>query len=258
MICNGRFPTVIAIATLMVAANVSNGWLMSSLAAATVIAVVLLGIVFMFATSWLLSRTVLRGEASAFTLELPPYRRPSILRVIYTSWIDRTIFVLGRACVVAAPAGAAIWIVSNLEVDHAPLAQHIIGWLNPLGWVMGLSGVILLAYIIAIPANEIVVPTIIMLMVLVGGDQGLGLATGRMVEPSDEGLVAMLAGNGWTMMTSVCLLLFVLLHNPCGTTIWTTWRETRSLKWTLLGALLPLGLGATTCAIVASIWRLFG
>jgi ferrous iron transport protein B len=255
MICNGRFPTIIAIATLMVAAGITSGWLMSTVAAGTVIAVVLLGIVFMFATSWLLSRTVLRGEASAFTLELPPYRRPSILRVIYTSIIDRTIFVLARACVVAAPAGAAIWIVANVEVGGSPVAAHLIGWLDPIGWVMGLSGVILLAYIIAIPANEIVVPTIIMLLILVGGDQGLGLTTGRIVEPSDEGLVKMLSANGWSLMTSVCLLLFVLLHNPCGTTIWTTWRETRSVRWTLVGALLPLAFGVLTCALVACVWR---
>jgi ferrous iron transport protein B len=258
MICNGRFPTIIAIATLMVASGVTSGWLMSTVAAGTVIAVVLLGIVFMFATSWALSRSVLRGEPSAFALELPPYRRPSILRVIYTSIIDRTIFVLARACVVAAPAGAAIWLVANVEIGAAPLAAHLIAWLSPLGWFMGLSGVILLAYVIAIPANEIVVPTIIMLLILVGGDQGLGLATGRMVEPGDDGLVRMLAANDWTLMTSVCLLLFVLLHNPCGTTIWTTWRETRSVKWTAFGALLPLGLGVITCALVAAVWRIAG
>ena len=258
MICNGRFPTIIAIATLMVAAGISSGWLMSTVAAGTVISVVLLGIVFMFVTSWLLSRTLLRGEASAFTLELPTYRRPSILRVIYTSILDRTIFVLARACIVAAPAGAAIWIVVNVEIGGAPIAAYLVGWLDPLGGFMGLSGVILLAYIIAIPANEIVVPTIVMLLILMGGDQGLGLAAGRMVEPSDEGLVMMLAANGWTLKTSVCLLLFVLLHNPCGTTIWTTWRETRSVKWTLLGTLLPLGLGVITCALVAVVWRVVG
>jgi ferrous iron transport protein B len=256
MICNGRFPTVIAIATLMVAANITSGWLMGTVAAGAVIAVVLLGIAFMFATSWLLSNTLLRGEASAFTLELPPYRRPAILRIIYTSLIDRTLFVLGRACVVAAPAGAVIWLVANVHVAGAPLATYFIGWLDPFGGWLGLSGVILLAYIIAIPANEIVVPTIIMLLVLISGDQGLDLATGRMVEPSDEGLVQILAANGWTLMTSVCLLLFVLLHNPCGTTIWTIWKETRSIKWTMIGALLPLVLGIGTCALVAGVWRL--
>lgn len=255
MICNGRFPTVIAIATLMVASKLTSGRMMSTVAAALVIAVVLLGIAFMFATSWLLSRTVLRGESSAFTLELPPYRRPSVLRVIYTSIIDRTIFVLGRACLVAAPAGAAIWIVANVDVAGEPVAALLIRWLEPLGWLLGLSGVILLAYVIAVPANEIVVPTIIMLLILVGGDQGLGLERGRMVEPGSQGLITMLNASGWTLMTSVCLLLFVLLHNPCATTIWTTWRETRSVKWTALGALLPLGLGVLCCSMVAAVWR---
>lgn len=255
MICNGRFPTVIAVASILVAGNITSGWLMSTVAAGTVIGVVLLGIVFMFVTSWVLSRTVLGGEASAFALELPPYRRPSIGRVIYTSLIDRTIFVLARACVVAAPAGAVIWIVANVDVAGEPIASHLIRVLEPFGWVMGLSGVIVLAYIIAIPANEIVVPTIIMLLILVGGDQGLGLAAGRMVEPSDEGLATILSANGWTLMTSVCLLLFVLLHNPCGTTIWTIWRETRSVKWAVVGALMPLVMGIAVCTAVAAIWR---
>lgn len=256
MICNGRFPTVIAIATLMVAGQVSSGLLTGTIAAGLVIGVILLGIFFMFVTSWVLSHTVLKGEASAFTLELPPYRRPAILRIIYTSLIDRTIFVLGRAMVVAAPAGAVIWLVANINVADAPIAIHLIHWLEPFGWALGLSGVIMLAYIIAIPANEIVVPTIIMLMILVGGDHGLGLEAGRMVEPDETGLVTMLQANGWSLMTSVCLLLFVLLHNPCGTTIWTIWKETGSRRWTVIGALLPLFMGFAACAIVAGIWRL--
>ena len=255
IICNGRFPTVIAIATLMVAADFTSGHLVSGIAAFTVIAVVLLGILFTFVASWVMSRTVLRGEASAFTLELPPYRRPGFLSILYRSLIDRTIFVLGRACCVAAPAGLLIWLTANVDVGGAPIAVHLIHVLNPIGWYLGLSGIIVLAYIIAIPANEIVVPTIIMLMVLVGGDQGLGLAAGKMVEPEAEAMRSMLRTNGWTQMTSVCLLLFVLLHNPCGTTIWTIWRETRSLKWTLFGTLMPLAVGVATCALVAAVWR---
>lgn len=258
MICNGRFPTVIVIATVMVAGGVSSGWLTGTVAAGTVIGVVLLGIAFMFTTSWLLSRTILKGESSAFALELPPYRCPSILRVIYTSIIDRTIFVLARACMVAAPAGAVIWIVANADIAGEPIATHLIGLLDPVGWIMGLSGVIVLACIIAIPANEIMVPTIIMLLVLTGGDQGLGLATGRMVEAGDGALSTLLNAHGWTLMTSVCLLVFVLLHNPCGTTIWTIWRETRSVKWTLFGTFLPLGMGIVTCSAVAAVWRLIG
>jgi len=256
MICNGRFPTVIAIATVMVAAQISSPALIATVAAGTVIGVVLLGIAIMFIVSYALSRTVLRGEASAFTLELPPYRRPAVLRVLYMSIIDRTVFVLARACAVAAPAGLIIWMVAHIEVGSAPIAQHLIAMLEPIGWVMGLSGVIVLAYIIAIPANEIVVPTIIMLLILVGGDLGLGLETGRMVEPDGDALATLLAANGWTMLTSVCLLLFVLLHNPCGTTIWTMWRETRSVRWTLFGAIMPLVLGMIICMLVAGTWRL--
>jgi ferrous iron transport protein B len=255
MICNGRFPTVIAISTIMVAGGVSSAWLTGTVAAAGVIGVVLLGIVFMFLTSWVLSRTVLRGEASAFTLELPPYRRPSVLRIFYTSLIDRTIFVLGRACLVAAPAGALIWLVANVEIGNAPIAAYLVNWLGPVGWFMGLSGVVVLAYIIAIPANEIVVPTVIMLMILTGSDAGLEVARGRMIEPGDDYLATILAANGWTMLTSVSLLLFCLLHNPCGTTIWTIWRETRSLKWTAMATLMPVAMGVAVCAGVAAIWR---
>ncbi len=256
IICNGRFPTVIAIATLMVATDVTSGYFVSSIAAFTVIGVVLLGILFTFAASWVMSRTVLRGEASAFTLELPPYRRPAFLSILYRSLIDRTIFVLGRACTVAAPAGLVIWLAANVNVGGIPIALHLSRALDPIGWYLGLSGIIVLAYIIAIPANEIVVPTMIMLMILVGGDQGLGLAAGKMVEPEGEAMRSILQANGWTLMTSVCLLLFVLLHNPCGTTIWTIWKETRSLKWTLFGTLMPLAVGIATCAMVAAVWRL--
>jgi ferrous iron transport protein B len=156
---------------------------------------------------------------------------------------------------VAAPAGLVIWVVANVDVGGTSVAVHLSRALDPIGWYLGLSGIIVLAYIIAIPANEIVVPTIIMLMILIGGDQGLGLATGKMVEPEGEAMRAVLQANGWTLLTSVCLLLFVLLHNPCGTTIWTIWKETRSLKWTLVGALMPLAVGVATCALVAAIWR---
>ncbi|MFQ5473897.1 MAG: ferrous iron transporter B, partial [Dehalococcoidia bacterium] len=236
--------------------DVTSGYLVSGIAAFTVIAVVLLGIVYTFLASWVMSRTILRGEASALTLELPPYRRPGLLSILYRPLIDRTIFVLGRACRVAAPAGLLIWLAANVDVGGTAIAVHLSRALDPVGWYLGLSGIIVLAYIIAIPANEIVVPTMIMLMILVGGDQGLGLATGRMVEPEGEALRSMLRANGWTMMTSVCLLLFVLLlHNPCGTTIWTIWKETRSLKWTLFGTLMPLAVGVATCVSVAAIWR---
>ena len=247
--CNGRFPTLIMLANVFVAAAFPP--LFASLAAAgSVVGVVLIGIFFTLLVSWLLSRTLLKGEASAFTLELPPYRRPNIGRILYTSIIDRTIFVLWRAMQTAAPAGAAIWILGNISVGGLSLAQHVANFLNPLGWLIGLDGVILLAYIIAIPANEIVVPT--MMMVYMG--------TGMMTDlPSLEGLRALLVdGHAWTLLTAVNLMLFALLHNPCATTIMTIYKETRSRKWATIGALMPLGLAFLVTFITASLARLFG
>jgi ferrous iron transport protein B len=206
-------------------------------------------VAFTLAVSWALSRTILKGEASAFTLELPPYRRPGFLRILYTSLIDRTLFVLWRAMLTAAPAGAVIWILANITVGGTSLAQHTANALNPLGQLIGLDGVILLAYIIAIPANEIVVPT--MLMVYLG--------TGMMTElDSFDDLRHLLVDrHGWTLLTAVNLMLFSLLHNPCATTILTIYKETLSKKWATIGALLPLGLAFIVCFAVATIWRMF-
>ncbi|HYH00881.1 MAG TPA: nucleoside recognition domain-containing protein [Terriglobales bacterium] len=245
--CNGRFPTLIMLATIFVAAKFPPAF--ASLAAAgSVMVVVLLGILVTLIVSWLLSRTLLVGEGSAFTLELPPYRRPSIARVLYTSLIDRTIFVLGRAMLTAAPAGGVIWILANTYWNGTSLAQHVSQFLQPFGSAIGLDGVILLAYIIAIPANEIVVPT--MLMVYLG--------TGSMTEVTSFEQVRriLVEQNGWTMLTAVCLMLFSLLHNPCATTILTIWRETRDAKWTTIGALMPLGIAFLVTFLVATAVRL--
>ncbi len=247
--CNGRFPTLIMLAVVFVAAAFPPAF--ASLAAAgSVVAIVLVGVVFTLAVSWGLSRTVLRGEPSTFTLELPPYRRPNLTRILYTSFIDRTIFVLWRAITTAAPAGALIWILANIQVRDANLARLIADALDPLGWAIGLDGVILLAYIIAIPANEIVVPT--MLMVYMG--------VGMMVDlPSLSALRTLLVdGNGWTMLTAVNLMLFSLLHNPCATTIMTIWKETHSRKWTMVGALMPLAIAFIVTFLTAGIARLLG
>jgi len=246
--CNGRFPTLIMLATVFVGASFSPGF--ASLAAAgTVLLVVLIGVMFTLAVSYALSRTILRGEASAFTLELPPYRRPGVMRILYTSLIDRTLFVLWRAMLTAAPAGAVIWILANIFVGGTSLAQHTANFLNPLGYSIGLDGVILLAYIIAIPANEIVVPT--MLMVYLG--------TGQMTEldSMDDLRTLLVDKNGWTLLTAVNLMLFSLLHNPCATTILTIYKETLSKKWATIGALLPLGLAFLTTFLVAVVWRFF-
>jgi ferrous iron transport protein B len=211
--------------------------------------VVIIGIMFTLAVSWGLSHTVLKGEASAFTLELPPYRRPGVMRIIYTSLIDRTFFVLMRALWTAAPAGAVIWILANITVGDASLARHIANSLNPLGHAIGLDGVVLLAYIIAIPANEIVVPTMMMMYM------GVGMMTE--VESMDTIRGILVDRHGWTLLTAINLMLFSLLHNPCATTIITIYKETLSAKWTTIGTLLPLGLAFLVTFLVAQIWRLF-
>jgi ferrous iron transport protein B len=246
--CNGRFPTLITVAALFVAGAVSRpGTLAASLiGTAAVVGVVVFGVVVTLIVSWILSRTILRGEPSAFILELPPYRRPSVLRVLYTSLIDRTAFVLYRACVVAAPAGGVIWLMANLHLGGASIAADVYNFLDPFGRLLGLDGVILLAFIIAIPANEIVMPTALMLY----------MNQGRMVELHGAVLGGVLTQHGWTLLTAVSLMLFSLLHNPCGTTIWTIWRETRSLRWTVFGALMPLAVAILVCAVVAALTRL--
>ncbi|MBW7886090.1 MAG: ferrous iron transporter B, partial [Caldilineaceae bacterium] len=247
--CNGRFPTLIMLATVFVAAAFPPA-LTSIIAAGAVVAVVGVGIIFTILVSALLSRTLLRGEASAFTLELPPYRRPNVARILYTSFIDRTIFVLWRAIMTAAPAGAVIWVLGNIVVGDQSIAAHIASFLNPLGLLIGLDGVILLAYIIAIPANEIVVPTILMVY----------LGTSMMTDvPSFDELRELLVGqHGWTLLTAINLMLFSLLHNPCATTILTIWKETRSRKWTAFGALMPLAIAFLVTFLVATAVRMLG
>ena len=195
---------------------------------------VLIGVAFTFLMSWILSRTVLKGEASAFTLELPPYRKPNFGRILYTSLIDRTIFVLWRAMQTAAPAGAIIWLLANIPFGDGNLASAIANWLNPFGVLLGLDGVILLAYIIAIPANEIVVPTMMMMY----------MGAGMMINgPSSNAAIfdLLVHGNGWTILTAVNLMLFALLHNPCATTIMTIYKETKSWKWATVSVVITLG-----------------
>ncbi|MBM3806831.1 MAG: ferrous iron transporter B [Acidimicrobiia bacterium] len=244
--CNGRFPTLIMLATVFVAAAFPPA-VASFVAAGSVVAIVVLGVIFTLGVSWVLSRTILRGEASAFTLELPPYRRPGILRILYTSIIDRTLFVLWRAIQTAAPAGAVIWLLANISVGGTNLATHVSSALNPLGRAIGLDGVILLTYIIAIPANEIVVPTMLMIY----------MAQGMMTElESLDALRRLLVDqHGWTMLTAVNLMLFSLLHNPCATTIITIYKETLSGKWAAIGALLPLALAFGVTFLTATVAR---
>ena len=248
--CNGRFPTLIMLATVFVAASFPAA-VASFIAAGAVVGVVLIGVFFTFLMSWLLTRTVLKGEASAFTLELPPYRRPNFGRILYTSLIDRTIFVLWRAMQTAVPAGALIWILANVPFGNGSLASAIVDWLNPVGLLLGLDGVILLAYIIAIPANEIVVPTMMMMY----------MGTGMMVDGpgTSQAIYDLLVhGHGWTLLTAVNLMLFALLHNPCATTIMTIYKETKSYKWATVSVVITLGTAFLVTFLTASAARLLG
>jgi ferrous iron transport protein B len=255
-LCNGRWPTQILIGTIFIGALVP-AHVAGLVSAAAVVTVAVLGIVAMFFASWALSRTVLRGEATTFSLELPPYRPPRVLQTLYTSMIDRTLIVLWRAVLFAMPAGAVIWLVSNVSVAEASIAEHAVSWLDPIGMLLGLNGVILLAYVVAIPANEIVIPTVLMLTVLTLNVAGIGGGTGVMFELDTASDTSTLLGTaGWTTLTGVNLMLFSLLHNPCSTTIYTIYQETKSAKWTALATLLPLLMGLVVCFLVAQVWWL--
>ena len=255
-LCNGRWPTQILIATIFIGAAFP-AYIAGIVSALAVVGVALLGILLSLITSWGLSKTVLKGEASAFSLELPPYRPPRILQTLYTSLIDRTIFVLWRAVLFAVPAGVVIWLVANIHIGGLSIAEYFISWSNPFGLIIGLNGVILLAYIIAIPANEIVIPTVLMLTVLTVGITDIGAGAGVMFELDSQMMTKnILLAGGWTALTGVCLMLFSLLHNPCSTTIYTIYKETRSIKWTVISTLLPIAMGIIACFFIAQVWRL--
>ena len=198
--------------------------------------------------SRLLAGTVLRGEPSSFSLELPPYRTPQVGQVLVRSILDRTLFVLGRAVSVAAPAGLLIWAAANVSIGGESILLRLAGLLQPLGGLMGLDGVILLAFLLGFPANEIVVPCILM------GYLSAGSLTdyGSLAE-----LRGLLAANGWTAATALSAMLFTLFHFPCGTTCLTIWRETKSAKWTILAVALPTAIGAVLCTAVHLVSLLF-
>ena len=256
-LCNGRWPTQILLATIFLGSMAPSGFA-GLVATGSVLGVALLGVALTFLSSWMLSRTVLQGEASTFSLELPPYRPPQIWRTLYTSIIDRTLIVLWRAIVFAAPAGIVLWSIANIKFGGSSIAEWLITGLDPIGWILGLNGVILVAYIVAIPANEIVIPTILMLTVMVTGVSGVGeQGAGVMFDASNDSALAMLLHfGGWTTLTAVCLMLFSLCHNPCSTTIYTIWKETKSTRWTIVATFMPIVFGIVICGIVAFSWRL--
>lgn len=245
--CNGRFPTLIALITMFFIGT-AGSFQASLLSAVLLTAVVLLGVAMTFLTSWLLSKSLLKGMASAFTLELPPYRRPQIGKVLVRSVFDRTLFVLRRAMAVAAPAGVLIWILANVKTGDISLLNHCADFLDPFARLLGLDGVILLSFILGFPANEIVVPIMIMTYMAQGSLVGMENLT-EMKE--------LFLGNGWTGVTAVCTMLFSLMHWPCSTTLLTIKKETGSWKWTLLAFWLPTVIGMMLCFFVARIAGIF-
>ncbi len=241
--CNGRFPTMITIITIFFVGINSNNTFLSVFILTLVI---LLGFLLTFLVSFFLSKTLLKGLPSSFTLELPPYRRPQVGKVIIRSIFDRTIFVLGRAVMIAIPAGALIWILGNIQINNMSLLNYIANFLNPFAQTIGLDGVILISFILGFPANEIVIP--IMLMIY--------LSTGQIIEfESLESLRTILIDNGWTIKTAICMLIFSLCHFPCSTTCLTIKKETGSFKWMLLAILIPTIIGIALCFLVNQIFN---
>lgn len=246
--CNGRFPTLISIITMFFL-GAASGFTASVLSSLLLTFTIVFSVFCTFAVSKLLTKTLLRGVPSAFTLELPPYRRPQVLKVIVRSVLDRTLFVLGRAVSVAAPAGLVIWLFANVHIGESTLLQACADFLDPFARLLGFDGVVLLAFILGFPANEIVFPIIIMAY----------MSSGSILEfDTLSELQTLLVANGWTTATAVSVMLFSLLHWPCATTLLTIKKETKSVKWTLVSLILPTAIGIGTCMLFNGIVKLFG
>ncbi len=247
MPCNGRFPILIAM-IMMFFAGSAFGFLSSVEVAVILLLILVVCVLLTLAVSKLLSVTVAKGAPSGFALELPPYRKPQILKTILRSLLDRTLFVLGRAVIVAAPAGAVIWLTANIKIGGCSVLSYCTDFLDPFGRFIGLDGVIVMAFILGFPANETVIPIIIMSY----------MASGTLTDYSGyPELLQLFSANGWTVMTAVCMMVMTVLHFPCSTTCLTIKKETGSLKWTLVSMLLPTVLGVIACAIIANIMRIF-
>lgn len=247
--CNGRFPTLIALATIFIGGSVAFT-LQSVFSTLAVAGLVVFGIAITLLVSWTLSKTLLRGELSSFTLELPPYRKPLVGQVIVRSMLDRTMFVLARAVIIAAPAGGLIWILANTMVGDVSVLAILGGWLDPFAKLMGLDGFILLAFILGLPANEIVLPILIMSYV----------AGGAMMElDSLAALRSLLVDqHGWTWLTALCTMVFALCHFPCGTTIYTIQKEQHQWRWTILATIIPTVIGILVCILLNNSIRALG
>ena len=244
--CNGRLPLLITLSALFFVGSATSGAVLKALFLAGLLA---LSLGMTLGASFLLSKTVLRGMPSAFTLELPPYRIPRVGQVLARSVLDRTLHVLGRAAAVAAPAGVLIWCLGNVAVSGQNLLGWCAGFLDPLARPFGLDGAILLAFLLALPANELVLPLLLMIY----------LSQGALTQAGDLGaLHGLLLENGWTWMTALCVMVFSMFHWPCSTACWTIWKETRSLKWTGVSFLLPTALGLALCYLLAALGRALG
>ncbi len=244
--CNGRFPMILTVISLFFVGG-AIGFAGSFLSAAALTGVIVLGIAMTFLMSKILSATILKGEPSSFTLELPPFRKPQFGKILVRSLLDRTIFVLGRAAAVAAPAGLAIWLLANVTVGDTTLLNHITGFLDPFGRFVGMDGVIITAFLLGLPANEIVIPLIVMTY----------MQQGSLSEIAPAQMLELFTANGWTPVTAVCVIIFALMHFPCSTSLLTIKKEAGGWKWAVLAFVIPTVCGLAICAAIANIARLF-
>ncbi|AGT31794.1 iron transporter FeoB [Geobacillus genomosp. 3] len=246
--CNGRWPTLILLSSLFMAAGYTGGW-NTFVTAGVVVAIVLFGIVVTLAVSWILSKTALRGIPTHYTLELPPYRRPKIVETIIRATLDKSLYVLKRAVTVAAPAGVITWILGNIHLGDTTALAAFAGWLDPFAKALGLDGYILTAFILGLPANEIVVPVLLM---------GY-LSAGALTEVDDlHSLTQIFLDHGWTWLTALNMMLFSLLHYPCGTTLVNIYKETKSAKWTFVAFALPTAIAIAVTFTTAQLARWLG
>ena len=244
--CNGRFPFLITVATIFISSYFNSNF-SSIISTMVVLGIVLLGIFLTILVSKILSKTILKGVPSSFILELPPYRKPQIGNIIVRSLLDRTLFVLARAVSIAAPIGIVIWLFANIHISGCSILFYIANFLDPFAKLMGLDGYILTAFILGIPANEIVLPIILMSY----------LSSGSLVNVDDTFAIGeILRQNGWTLLTGINVMIFTLLHFPCGTTLMTIKKETNSFKYTAFAFIIPTVCGIILCMITTLLWNI--
>ena len=245
--CNGRFPFLITISTIFIGSTVASGFASSVISTIIVLLVILLGVFMTLFISKILSKTILKGVPSSFMLELPPYRKPQVGKILIRSIFDRTLFVLGRAISVAAPGGLVIWLFANISIGDISILTYVANFLDPFANLMGLDGYILTAFILGLPANEIVLPIILMCY----------MQKGVLVDLENTYQIGqILIQNGWTLLTAINVMIFTLLHFPCATTLMTIKKEAGGLKWSVLAFLLPTVCGVVLCMVTTSIWNL--